>query len=287
MTRTASAEDPPLAADWASGLGPRTRLQNRAPEGLDLSKASRKGGKNDAAPQEGVVERETMGELAERVEARVNQHAEAAAFLSRSSAELELPERPGFRAVYARAARSLAAAGSQPMRGGGAATEFERRHWTLLDWTRAALVLRALDRLPLERLPTFVLALFERGEIGEQESLLRTLAVLPGPEQYAETALLGCRSNAHRVFEAIACENPYPVRFFSEHAFNQMVLKAIFMEVRASRIEGLATRVTDELVRMVLAYASERQAAGRPTPLDVEFITAERERSKLGPKRES
>lgn len=223
-----------------------------------------------------------MGELAERVQARVSQHAEAAAVLSRSSAELETPERPGFLAAYARAARLLGAAGSQPLLDAGKGAEFEQSHWTLLDGTRAALLLRALDRLPSERWAAFVLALFERGEIGEQESLLRTLSALPGPERYAETALLGCRSNAHRVFEAIACENSYPIVFFPEHAFNQMVLKAIFMEVSVLRIQGLTSRVTDELVRMVLAYASERRAAGRAIPADIEFITAERERSKLG-----
>jgi hypothetical protein len=51
-----------------------------------------------------------------------------------------------------------------------------------------------------------------------------------------------------------------------------MVLKAIFMEVPVRRIEGLAGRLTTELGRMVSGYASERRAAGRPVPADVDYV---------------
>jgi len=92
------------------------------------------------------------------------------------------------------------------------------------------------------------------------------------PELFLETALLGCRTNARRVFEAIACDNPYPERHFPELEFNQMVIKAIFREVPVSRIEGLARRNGPELRRMARDYASERRAAGRPIPSDVDLI---------------
>jgi len=50
------------------------------------------------------------------------------------------------------------------------------------------------------------------------------------------------------------------------------VLKALFIGLPLARVAGLAARTTAELVRMVDAYASERQAAGRPIPADVDLI---------------
>jgi hypothetical protein len=75
------------------------------------------------------------------------------------------------------------------------------------------------------------------------------------------------------VFEAIACDNPYPARFFPDLNFNQLVLKAFFTGVAVQRIVGLADRRNAELVRMAQAYASERLAAGRTVPPDLDSVT--------------
>jgi hypothetical protein len=50
-------------------------------------------------------------------------------------------------------------------------------------------------------------------------------------------------------------------------------MKAIFQGVSVRRIEGLEARITPELMRMAAGYASERRAAGRPVPADVDYIT--------------
>jgi hypothetical protein len=118
-----------------------------------------------------------------------------------------------------------------------------------------------------------VLALFDSGEMGEQESLLRTLSLLPAAVRFTSTALSACRTNATRVFAALACENPFPARHLAEHGFNQMVLKAIFMGLSVRRIEALEERVTPELVRMVESHAAELRAAGRPVPDDVAYVS--------------
>jgi hypothetical protein len=76
------------------------------------------------------------------------------------------------------------------------------------------------------------------------------------------------------VFEAIACENPYPARFFPDLNFNQLVLKAFFTGIAVRRIVGLGARNSPELVRMANAYASERRAAGRSVPDDLSLVTA-------------
>jgi hypothetical protein len=92
------------------------------------------------------------------------------------------------------------------------------------------------------------------------------------PALYVPVAELGVRTNAQRLFAAIAAENPYPARHFGALQFNQMVLKAVFVEVSVLRIEGLAERRTPELARMAEAYASERRAAGGPVPEDIARI---------------
>jgi hypothetical protein len=49
-------------------------------------------------------------------------------------------------------------------------------------------------------------------------------------------------------------------------------MKAIFIEVPVARIERLAERQSPELCRMLEGYRSERLAAGRPVPPDVDLL---------------
>ncbi|HEX6764557.1 MAG TPA: EboA domain-containing protein [Polyangiaceae bacterium] len=196
----------------------------------------------------------------------------ANAFVTRAFEAAPEAESVAFRALFASVGRRLGAAAGAPPRETPAVSTAARPHWTLTDWIRAALVARAVESAPAERQPAVVQSLFEAGEIGEQESILRTLVLLPDPARFVETGFLGCRTNARRVFEAIACENAFPELHFPELYFNQMILKAIFMEVPAARIEGLARRNGPELRRMARDYASERRAAGRPVPPDIDLV---------------
>ncbi|MFO7177070.1 MAG: EboA domain-containing protein [Pseudomonadota bacterium] len=211
-------------------------------------------------------------DTATALEAFLRENPAVSALLDRGRSLTGGPQSPAFRALFASAARRLA---SQPFPSGpvpSALAAAFRPHLSLVDLTRAALLERALPTLSEPERAEAVLDLFERGEIGEQESILRTLEFLPRPSDYVEVAKAGCRTNARSVFEAIACDNPFPARRFSEPSFNQMVLKAVFLGVPLSRIEGLPDRRTPELVRMALDYASERRAAGRPVPQDIDLI---------------
>jgi hypothetical protein len=110
------------------------------------------------------------------------------------------------------------------------------------------------------------------GDNGERRAVLRALARLPEPARFVPLAISACRVNVVPVFEAIACENPFAAAHFPEAAFNQMVLKALFLGVAIDRIDGLAARITPELARMAAAYASERRAAGRAVSADTERL---------------
>lgn len=114
--------------------------------------------------------------------------------------------------------------------------------------------------------------LFRKGEMREQQAILRVLAYLPAPAQYGALAADAVRVNVLSVIEALACDNPFPAAHMPELAFNQMVMKAIFNDLPLARVIGLAERNNEELRRMVTAYASERRAAGRPVPADTALV---------------
>ena len=142
---------------------------------------------------------------------------------------------------------------------------------------RGALVLLAVDERDTAESVALASDLYHRGEVRERQALLRVLAYLPAPAGFRDLAVEACRTSTQSVFEAIACENPYPAAHFAEPSFNQMVLKAVFNGVALSRIAGLAERVTPDLVRMAGDYAAERRAAAREVPdLDLIFIAGPR-----------
>ncbi len=115
---------------------------------------------------------------------------------------------------------------------------------------------------------------FRAGDNDERRAVLRALPILPEPERFVALAVDACRTNVVPIFEAIACENPFPTRHFPDLHFHQMVLKAVFLGLRLPRVIGLAARVTPELARMADDYAAERRAAGRSVPEDLALLVA-------------
>jgi hypothetical protein len=145
--------------------------------------------------------------------------------------------------------------------------------WPLSAVGRAGLLASVMGRLVRDERVKLAESVFKTGDNDERSALLRALSLLPEPEAFVELAIDSCRSHVQSVFEAIACENRYPASYFPEHNFNQMVLKCFFTGVALSRVEGLAARRTPELARMAEAYASERRAAGRSIPADLNLVT--------------
>ena len=192
-------------------------------------------------------------------------------FFERAGRDLQGPPGMSFRGLFASVPRRLGAAANVTLEA-PPDLRAARPHCTLTDYVRLWLMLQALPQLSPAAQAPWVLQLFEAGEMGEQVSVLRVLPLLPEPERFVETGVQACRTNARDVFEAAVCENPFLVQHFPELNFNQAIMKAIFMEVPLSRVDGLERRITPELSRMAAGYASERRAAGRPVPADAEFL---------------
>ncbi|MEO8159319.1 MAG: EboA domain-containing protein [Betaproteobacteria bacterium] len=101
-------------------------------------------------------------------------------------------------------------------------------------------------------------------DVGELVAFYRGLPLYPDQSRYVLRAAEGIRSNMKAVFEAVAHHNPYPSEQLSEAAWNQMVLKTLFIGSTLHPVIGLDRRANPALARMLCDYAHERWAAGRP-----------------------
>lgn len=100
-------------------------------------------------------------------------------------------------------------------------------------------------------------------DTGELETFLKYLVLLPNPEAYKQTAVEALRTNIAIIFDAISLNNPYPAKYFNDQQWNQMYLKAAFMERDLSKIESVDERANEDLSRIISDYAHERWAASR------------------------
>ena len=106
--------------------------------------------------------------------------------------------------------------------------------------------------------------LFATADVDEQITLYAALPLYQYPDQMAYRASEGVRTNITDVFDAVALRNPYPAEYTSDEAWNQMVLKAIFMGRPLYLIQQLDERRNPDQARMLIDFAHERWAANRP-----------------------
>jgi hypothetical protein len=138
--------------------------------------------------------------------------------------------------------------------------------WDLSDWTRAdtarAALLLALP--PGPKAVEAVLSLHQSADLGEHVSLARALFLPADAPALLHVAREAIRSNMRDVFAALSQRNPYPADHCDETAWNQMVVKCLFVDLPLGTLVGLDRRANAALSRMILDLARERRAAGRP-----------------------
>jgi len=101
-------------------------------------------------------------------------------------------------------------------------------------------------------------------DLDELVAFYRGLPLYPDAPRHRLRAAEGVRTNMRVVFEAVAHHNPYPAEQLPEDAWNQMVLKALFVGSTLAPIIGLDRRANPTLARMLHDYAHERWSAARP-----------------------
>ncbi len=142
---------------------------------------------------------------------------------------------------------------------------FDPRDWSLDQAARAWLLLAA----PADDSTAYTALLdplFRAADIRELIALCQSLPLLPYPAAHLARAQEAVRSNMSSVFGAVALRNPYPAAHFDEPAWNQMILKALFIGAPLTHVSGLDARANPRLTRMLVAYARERRVAHRPVP---------------------
>ncbi|MEX2511497.1 MAG: EboA domain-containing protein [Cyclobacteriaceae bacterium] len=139
---------------------------------------------------------------------------------------------------------------------------FRIQCWNELQTARTLLLLSMVseeDTFWLEKMDKIV----ETGDMHEQEALYAALPLLPFPERLTKRAAEGLRTNIISIFDAIALDNPYPSEYLEEKAWNQLLLKAIFMQRPLYRIIGADQRANPDLAKTLVDYVHERWSAGR------------------------
>ena len=105
--------------------------------------------------------------------------------------------------------------------------------------------------------------LIQVADTSELETFLKYLVLLPNPANYKLSAVEALRTNVATVFDAISANNPYPAEYFNDQQWNQMYLKAAFMQQDLSKIRSVDERANADLARIISDYAHERWAASR------------------------
>lgn len=142
-----------------------------------------------------------------------------------------------------------------------------RRGWKPASWSadqlgRTLLVL-SITEWNKEEFLDILEKTFVSSDMREAVALYKSLPILPYPKALRGRAAEGIRSNITSVFNAVALRNPYPADYMDEDAWNQVVLKALFVGSPLYLIQDIDGRINEKLADMLVDYAHERWAAER------------------------
>ena len=136
---------------------------------------------------------------------------------------------------------------------------FNLETWTVDELCRVAL----MTALPARKNKEILDKLFSTADMRESVALFKGLIYLDNANAFVLRAIDGLRTNIQHVFDAIALDNCFPSKYFEEAPWNQMVLKALFMDRPIYRIDQLDERKNATLAAILHDYAHERWSAHR------------------------
>ena len=133
--------------------------------------------------------------------------------------------------------------------------------WTIDDAARTLMLIALGDHA--EELPD----LYRFGDAAERRGLLRALPYLPVSGDAMTIVDDAIRTNDTRLVAAAL--GPWATEHLDDAAYDQAVLKCVFVGVPIAPLDGLPARATPETARMLAAFVHERVAAGRDVPAEV------------------
>jgi hypothetical protein len=134
--------------------------------------------------------------------------------------------------------------------------------WTVDDAARTLLLVALGDGVEAE-----LRDLYRFGDAAERRGLLRALPYLPVDDRVVDIVDDAIRTNDTRLVAAAL--GPYATEHLDDAAYDQAVLKCVFIGVPIAPLDGLPVRATAETARMLAAFVHERVAAGRDIPAEV------------------
>ena len=134
--------------------------------------------------------------------------------------------------------------------------------WTVDDAARTLLLIALGDGVEAE-----LRDLYRFGDAAERRGLLRALPHLPVGDRVLDIVDDAIRTNDTRLVAAAL--GPYATEHLDDAAYDQAVLKCVFIGVPIAPLDGLPARATAETARMLAAFVHERVAAGRDIPAEV------------------
>jgi hypothetical protein len=139
-------------------------------------------------------------------------------------------------------------------------------HWHVDEVARLVLLDQLLFLTESSKQPSLVKAAFKFGDESEQIAIIKGLNLLPSPHQLVDLAIATGRTNSVNLFAAIALNNDFANVHYSEAAYHQLVLKALFIDLDISQMVGLKAHHCQLLSGLAIDLVNERLAAGRQPP---------------------
>ena len=123
--------------------------------------------------------------------------------------------------------------------------------------------------MPVEQFQRGFSLLLRSSDNSERILCCRSLSFFNDLPLFVQFARECARSNVVSIFDSVALNNRYAYDTFDEVGWNQLVLKAVFLERPLHQIYGLKSRMNNDLVKTLLDYTRERWLANRLVPKDI------------------
>src|SRR5829696_2763237 len=134
--------------------------------------------------------------------------------------------------------------------------------WTIDDAARTLLLVAGGSGIEAE-----LAELYRYGDAAERRGVLRALPFLDLSDRGLGLIDDAIRTNDTRLIAAAL--GPYATEHLGDAAYDQAVLKCVFVGVPITGLDGVPERVTPDGARTLGAFVHERVAAGRDVPGEV------------------
>ncbi|GAA0375750.1 hypothetical protein GCM10009092_44960 [Bowmanella denitrificans] len=135
--------------------------------------------------------------------------------------------------------------------------------WDVAQLARVLLLAELLLQNNITDRAAIFVKVYQQGDEQERLAWLKAIQLLDAQGEMRDFVIHAARTNSHQCFAAIALNNPYPALHYDDEAFEQLVLKSLFMELDVRQILGILPRRTARMQALVEDLREERLAAGR------------------------